>query len=79
MRDVAFVKWVKTKLLRGYTFSNETAAGDPQYLGFVDKSGNWYIMKVTASGATFAKGTANYAANFSNCVNLVYSYYFKLS
>ena len=79
MRDVAFVKWVKSDLLRGYIFSDNTAAGDPQYFGFVDQAGNWCIMKVTALGVTFAKGTANYNANFSNCENLDYSYYFELS
>jgi len=79
MRDVAFVKWVKSDLLRAYTYTDATAAGDPQYLGFVDKAGNWTIMKVTALGVKFAKGTANYNANFSNCENLGYSYYFKLS
>jgi len=79
MREVAFIKWVKTKLLRDYTFSDETAAGDPQYLGFVKESGAWCIMKVTALGAQFAKGASDYHANFSNCENLDYSYYFKLS
>ena len=78
MRDVAFIKWVKDKLLRGYTFKEETAPGDPQYLGFEDESGNWCIMKLTASGATFAKGSVDYHANFSNCENLDYSYYFNL-
>jgi len=78
MKSVVFVKWVKSNLLRGYTFSDNTEAGDPQYFGFVDQAGNWVIMKVTASKATFAKGTEDYNANFSNCENLVYSYYFKL-
>jgi len=78
MRTVTFIKWVKSNLLRGYEFSDETAPGDPQYLGFVDKSGNWCIMKVTALGVTFAKGTEDYHANFSNCEGLTYSYYFKL-
>ena len=79
MRDVAFVKWVKSDLLRGYIFIENTAAGDPQYFGFEDQAGKWVIMKVTALGAKFAKGTSDYHANFSNCASLTYSYYSKLS
>lgn len=79
MRDVAFVKWVKSNLLRCYIFIENTAAGDPQYFGFEDESGNWCIMKVTALGATFAKGTSDYHANFSSCASLTYLDYFKLA
>jgi len=78
MKNVAFVKWVKSNLLRAYTFSDETAPGDPQYLGFVDQAGNWVIMKVTALRVTFAKGTGDYHANFSQCENIEYLDYFKL-
>ena len=62
-----------------YKFSDNTATGDPQYFGYVTKDQDWYIMKLTASGARFAKGSGNYAANFSNAANLTYYYFFELS
>ncbi len=62
-----------------YKFSDNTASGDPQYFGYVDKDENWYVMKFTATGARFAKGSGNYAANFANCPNLTYSYFYELS
>ena len=68
-----------------YKFSDNTASGDPQYFGYVDKDENWYIMKLTGTGARFAKGKGDYATNFGNCAKdpddggLVYSYFFELS
>ena len=64
-----------------YKFSDNTAEGDPQYFGYVDRDQNWYIMKLTATGARYAKGSGNYAATFAGCADpgFEYSYFYELS
>lgn len=62
-----------------YKFSDNTAPGDPQFLGYVDKDQNWYIMKLTSSGARFANGVGNYATNWGNRESLTYYYFFELN
>ncbi len=56
---------------------SDIARGDPEYWGYLDKDGNWYIMKDGRSAGTrrFARGTSDYSANFTNRANLTYSYF----
>ena len=55
-------------------------AGGPNYYGFLDKQGNFYIMKVTISGDTqtirYMRGTglALYQTSWSDRANLTYKY-----
>jgi hypothetical protein len=38
----------------------DEADANTKYYGFIDKAGNWYIMKVTASAIRYVKGTTGY-------------------
>jgi len=63
-----------------YMFSDSDPTGE--YYGFVDKSENWYIMKLISTvpmSARFANGKGNYAANFAVCGDLTYYYFFELT
>lgn len=48
----------------------------PAYYGFVNKSGNWFVMKEDSSGAyRYAKGTSGYSSNWTNRASLGYDYF----
>ncbi|HHD92284.1 MAG TPA: hypothetical protein ENL06_01500 [Candidatus Portnoybacteria bacterium] len=47
----------------------------PAYYGFVDKDGNWYIMKEDTGTYRYCKGTTDYSTNWSNRASLTYDYY----
>lgn len=54
-------------------------SSSPAYYGFLDKAGNWYIMKATTSGNvityTYCKGSSGYAAAWSDRANQTYGNY----
>ena len=52
--------------LSKYEPANKDDSGSPAYYGFVDISGNWYIMKDTSGAYTFYAGTSDYATNWTN-------------
>lgn len=60
-------------LLGNYETSNVDESGDPKYYGFVDRDGNWYIMRNT-SGTDFAysRGITDYSTNWTNRAALSY-------
>lgn len=62
--------------LAGY-HSSDIARGDPEYWGYLDKDGKWYIMEYgrTAGTRRFSRGSSDYSTNFSNRANLTYSYF----
>ncbi len=62
--------------LSGY-HSSDIARGDPEYHGYLDKDGNWYIVKYSRTNGTrrFARGSSDYSTNFTNRSNLTYSYF----
>ncbi len=62
--------------LSGY-HSSDIARGDPEYHGYLDKDGGWYIVKYSRTAGTrrFARGSSGYSANFTNRANLTYSYF----
>jgi len=45
--------------------------GDPQYYGFLNQDGGWYIMKINAGAVTYAKGDSGY--DFSARVGASYA------
>ncbi len=47
-----------------YKISNIDSSGATQYFGFLDKYGNWYIMKLTATQCLYFKGTSGYSGNW---------------
>jgi len=52
-----------------YTIADLDETG-PNYYGFVDHKGNWYIMKETTSGSTksygYQKGDSDYSTEWTN-------------
>lgn len=49
---------------RKYKISNVDTGGDPKYFGYLDKDGNWYIMKLTGKKGLYAKGISGYSDNW---------------
>lgn len=48
----------------------------PAYYGFLDKSGNWYIMEEDSSGDyRYAKGASSFSTNWTNRAALSYDYF----
>jgi len=64
--------------IEGYQVS-DTDTTSPNYYGYIDKDGRWYIMKETISGNItiyrFAKGESNYSTNWTNRADLTYDYF----
>ena len=62
--------------LSGY-HSTDIARGDPEYHGYLNKDGNWYIVKYNRTNGTrrFARGNSDYSTNFTNRTTLDYSYF----
>lgn len=66
--------------LKQYKVNDIDVDSDPQYFGFTDKDGNWYISKKTESSGAFryAKGTSNYTTNWSGRSLLSYDYFYNV-
>ena len=63
-----------------YEASDQDAASNPSYYGFVDVDGNWYIISInSATGATrYAKGLAGtYETSWAARTTLTYNYYYN--
>lgn len=61
--------------LDNYRLANYDDSSDPQYFGFLNPEGAYYVMKLTENGsavdATYSVGATGY--NFSNRASLSYS------
>lgn len=61
----------------GHYRISDQAVGTTSYYGYVDKDGNWFIMKSVITGAvtnyTYARGTTDYATNWTGRAGLSYS------
>lgn len=66
-------------ILEGYYISDKDDDASPNYYGFLDKNGNWYIIKETVSAGAdtyrYAKGSTNYTTNWTNRASLSYDYF----
>jgi hypothetical protein len=58
-----------------YVISDLDEAGATKYYGFLDASGNWYILQLTTTAARYIKGATDYATNWTNRAGLTYDYY----
>jgi hypothetical protein len=58
-----------------YKPSDMDNAGDPEYYGFINAGGGWYIMRI-AGGTEFryCTGYGGYAGNWTGRVGLTYGY-----
>ena len=64
-------------ILVGYQAADlDDNTGGTSYYGFVDTAGNWYIQKKVDTGVisaiTFARGTSDYATNWTGRAGLSY-------
>ena len=63
--------------LESFFISDQIASGDTTYFGYINKDGRWYIQKQDQSVGTYryAKGSSDYATNFTNRTTLDYDYF----
>ena len=63
----------------GYEITDVDDDASPNYYGYVDAEGNWYIMKeVVSAGANtyrYASGTSGYTTAWTGRAGLSYNYY----
>lgn len=64
-------------VLSEYKVSDIDDTGSPQYFGFVDKAGGWYILELTATQARYIKGSSDYTTNWTGRTGLSYQYYYQ--
>ena len=68
--------------LGDYAISDKDDDASPNYYGFVDKDGNWYIMEETVvAGADtyrYIKGATGYIAAWTGRGLLVYDYFYNI-
>lgn len=58
-----------------YKISDIDESGATAYYGYLDKSGNWYIMAVTVTTIRYAKGVEEYTTNWTGRAELEYDYF----
>lgn len=63
----------------GYQISDKDDDASPNYYGFLDASGAWYIMKETILAGNdsyrYVKGDSGYSTAWTNRVSQSYDYY----
>ena len=66
--------------LDGFKINDVDADASPNFYGFTDKGGGWFILEETLSAGAdtyrYARGNDNYITNWTNRVGLTYKYYF---
>ena len=62
--------------ISGYHWS-DIERGDPEYIGYLDKDGKWYIVKNsrTSGERRYVSGQSDYPTNWTNKESLVYEYF----
>jgi hypothetical protein len=80
--DVETLEWVnatggESTPTSKYIISDMDTSADPNYFGYVDKSGAWYIMKLSESTGEmrYAKGASGYAAAWAAKAAQSYDYF----
>lgn len=63
--------------LSQYHIADGDETGTTKYYGFLDKDGNWYIMKndTTANSYRYTKGSGAYSTAWTGRAGLTYGYY----
>lgn len=81
LTKVLLVKNAKSPL-EGYQIADKDDDLTPNYYGFIDKNGNWYIMReVISAGADtyrFIAGSSDYTTNWTNRAGLSYDYFYSI-
>ncbi len=60
-----------------YQPADDDFNSDPNYTGFTDRLGNWYIVEDNIDSGThrYTKGSSNYETNWTNRASLSYNYF----
>ena len=68
---------LRTDILIRYKLADIDAVADPQYFGYIDTDGKWYIKKYNETNGTmrYVKGDSGYALVWINRVDATYDYY----
>lgn len=70
---------IRTSPIDGYEISDKDDDASPNYYGFVNAEGGWYIMKeIVSAGADtyrYIKGTSGYTTNWTGRAGLSYGYF----
>ena len=70
---------LKTSPLDGYELSDKDDDASPNYYGFLNAEGAWYVLKETVSAGAdtyrYIKGTSDYPTNWGNRSSLSYGYF----
>lgn len=65
-------------LLEGYKVADQDV-GATSYYGYINKEGEWYIIKETVAGSVtsyrYIRGASGYATNWTNRATLSYDYF----
>jgi len=63
-----------------YKAADIDIAADTKYYGFIDKDGNWYIMReiTTAGSFRFCKGTSAYTTAWTAKTSQSYDYFYTI-
>ena len=70
---------LRTDLLARYRCADIDKTGDPQYFGFVDADGAWYIMELTIdTSIRYCKGDDGYTLAWTNRGTNTYGYYYNI-
>lgn len=66
--------------LAGYQITDKDDDASPNYYGFTDKIGSWYILKETVSAGAdtyrYVSGSSGYTTNWTNRASLTYDYFY---
>ncbi len=60
-----------------YRPADDDDNGNPEYYGFTDRFGNWYIEKFDSDNGShrYARGSSDYITNWNNRTDLGYNYF----
>jgi hypothetical protein len=64
--------------LSAYQVSDKDLGGETEYLGYVDKDGNWFIQQMTTTAHRFIKGTSDYTTSWTGRAGLTYDYFYNV-
>lgn len=71
---------LRTDLLARYKCVDIDDTSDPQYFGFVDTDGLWYIIQYNVTNGTirYCKGASGYTLAWANNTTQTYDYYHNI-
>lgn len=69
-------------ILASYKISDKDDDASPNYFGFVNADGAWYILKETVSAGAdtyrYAAGSSSYTTNWTNRASLSFDHFYNV-